>query len=209
MERIDSIEYLFKLAHKQLEIENCNKKIKEIKLKLKKDIGIKSNLIKKSSYANTNHNNNYNESNNMSSTVKSKLLSMKNESETIDNEDQKDAYKEIIRKLSNENLKFDIIKRPEVSYIDNIRKHIEQIERDIIDLKKNEINRVYRCFIEYDYENRYHTNIETVLSALNGIDAKDTEKNPFNMEKKNYISTIKKIRFFDHEHTKKILSKNK
>ena len=207
---IDSIEYLFKLAHKQLEIENCNKKIKEIKLKLKKEIGDKNNsLIKKSINANSNQNNNYNESNNMSSTVKSKLLNMKNESETIDNEEQKDAYKDIIRELSKEDLKFDIIKRPEVSYIDKIRKHIEQIEHDIIDLKKNEINRIYRCFIEYDYENRYHTNIETVLSALIGIDAKDTEMNHFNIEKKNYISTIRKIRFFDHEHTRKVLSKNK
>lgn len=206
---IDSIEYLFKLAHKQLEIENCNKKIKEIKLKLKKEIGDNNNLIKRNINTNTNHNNNYNESNNISSTVKSKLLNMKNESETIDNEDQKDAYKDIIRELSKDDLKFDIIKRPEVSYINNIRKHIEQIERDIIELKKNEINRIYRCFIEYDYENRYHTSIETVLSALIGIDAKDTEMNHFNIEKKNYISTIRKIRFFDHEHTRKVLSKNK
>ena len=207
---IDSIEYLFKLAHKQLEIEKCKKKIKEIKLKLKKEIGDNNNMIKKSTNTNINHNNNnYNESNNLSSTVKSKLLNMKNESETIDNEDQKDAYKDIIRELSKDDLKFEIIKRPEVSYIDNIRKHIEQIENDIIELKKNEINRIYRCFIEYDYENRYHTNIETVLSALIGIDAKDTEMNHFNIEKKNYISTIRKIRFFDHEHTRKVLSKNK
>ena len=205
---IDSIEYLFKLAHKQLEIENCKKKIKEIKLKLKKEIDDNNILIKKTTNTNKNHNNNYNESNNISN-VKSKLLNMKNESETIDNEDQNDAYKDIIRELSKDDLKFDIIKRPEVSYIDKIRNHIEQIERDIIELKKYEINRIYRCFIEYDYENRYHTNIETVLSALIGIDAKDTEMNHFNIEKKNYISTIRKIRFFDHEHTRKVISKNK
>ena len=205
---IDSIEYLFKLAHKQLEIENCKKKIKEIKLKLKKEIDDNNILIKRTTNTNKNHNNNYNESNNISN-VKSKLLNMKNESETIDNEDQNDAYKDIIRELSKDDLKFDIIKRPEVSYIDKIRNHIEQIERDIIELKKYEINRIYRCFIEYDYENRYHTNIETVLSALIGIDAKDTEMNHFNIEKKNYISTIRKIRFFDHEHTRKVISKNK
>ena len=205
---IDSIEYLFKLAHKQLEIENCKKKIKEIKLKLKKEIDDNNILIKRTTNTNKNHNNNYNESNNISN-VKYKLLNIKNESETIDNKDQNDAYKNIIKKLSKDDLKFDIIKRPEVSYIDKIRKHIEQIERDIIELKKYEINRIYRCFIEYDYENRYHTNIETVLSALIGIDAKDTEMNHFNIEKKNYISTIRKIRFFDHEHTRKVISKNK
>lgn len=131
---IDSIEYLFKLAHKQLEIENCKKKIKEIKLKLKKEIDDNNILIKRTTNTNKNHNNNYNESNNISN-VKSKLLNMKNESETIDNEDQNDAYKDIIRELSKDDLKFDIIKRPEVSYIDKIRNHIEQIERDIIELK--------------------------------------------------------------------------
>ena len=44
-------------------------------------------------------------------------------------------------------------------------------------MKKIEINRIYKCFIEKDYENIYHTNIDTVLSALIGFDAKDTEVN--------------------------------
>ena len=96
---------------------------------------------------------------------------------------------------------------PEVLYINNIRKHIEQIESDIIELKKREIQRIYKCFIEFDYENKFHTTIETVLSALIGIDAKDTEMNKYNIIKKDYISSLKKIRFFDHEHIRKILSK--
>ena len=201
----ESIDYLFKLAHKQLEIENCNKKIKEIKLKLKKELEQKYSIVKLNTKNNKNNYSNYNESNNMSSMVKSRLLNMKNESETIESEDKKD-YKDLIKEYAKKE-NFDIIKNPDVSYIDKIKKHIEQIELDIIELKKKEINRIYKCFIEYDYENKYHTNIETVLSALIGVDAKDTEMNHFNMEKKNYITTIKNIRFFDHEHTRKILSK--
>ena len=60
---------------------------------------------------------------------------------------------------------------------------------------------------EFDYENKFHTNVETVLTALLGIDAKDTELNKYNIVKKEYIASLKKIRFFDHEHIRKILSK--
>ena len=45
-EDFDSIDYLFKLAHKQLEIEMCHKRIKEIKLNLKNKIGYKYSNIK-------------------------------------------------------------------------------------------------------------------------------------------------------------------
>ena len=44
-------------------------------------------------------------------------------------------------------------------------------------MKKIEINRIYKCFIEKDYENIYHTSIDTVLAALIGLDEKDTEVN--------------------------------
>ena len=44
-------------------------------------------------------------------------------------------------------------------------------------MKKIEINKIYKCFIEKDNENIYHTNIDTVLAALIGLDEKDTEVN--------------------------------
>jgi hypothetical protein len=56
-------------------------------------------------------------------------------------------------------------------------------------MKKIEINRIYKCFIEKDYENIYHTNIDTVSSALIGFDEKDTEINKYNTVKKNYVKT--------------------
>ena len=203
----DSIDYLFKLAHKQLEIENCHKKIKEIKLKLKNKISYKYNFIKLKTISD-NKSKDFNESNVLPSTIKEKIfMYIKNESQTIDNENKKDVYRDLLKEFEEKNLQFEIINMPEVLYINNIRKHIEQIESDIIELKKREIQRIYRCFIEFDYENKFHTTIETVLSALIGIDAKDTEMNKYNIIKKDYISRLKKIRFFDHEHIRKILSK--
>lgn len=58
-------------------------------------------------------------------------------------------------------------------------------------MKKIEINRIYKCFIEKDYENIYHTNIDTVLAALIGLDEKDTEVNKHNPVKKNHVTSIK------------------
>jgi hypothetical protein len=203
----DSIDYLFKLANKQIEIENCNKKIKEVKLKLKNQLGNKYDYIKLKTNTN-NKSTDFNESSNIPSMIKAKTyFKMKKESEMLENENKKDLYKELIKEFKGKDLQFEIIKMPEVDYIKEIKKRILQIENEILELKKKEIRRIYKCFIEFDYENKYHANVETVLSALIGLDAKDTELNKYNVVKKEYISSLRKIRFFDHEHIRKILSK--
>ena len=203
----DSIDYLFKLANKQIEIESCNKKINEIKIKLKKEIGDKYDYVKL--YTNNNKSNDFNESNNnMPSMIKAKAyLKMRKDSQIQENENKKDVYKDLVKEFEEKNLQFELINLPDIEYIREIKKRIKQIEDEILELKKKEIRRIYRCFIEFDYENKYHTNVETVLSALLGIDAKDTELNKYNVVKKEYITSLKKIRFFDHEHIRKILSK--
>ena len=202
----ESIDYLFKLAHKQLEIEYFSKKIREMKLNLKKDISIKyKDDIKKLNISNKVENENNNK---YSSFDKRKLYSnMKKENNVLANENKKDVYRDLVKEFEEKNLQFELINLPDIEYIREIKKRIKQIEDEILELKKKEIRRIYRCFIEFDYENKYHTNVETVLSALLGIDAKDTELNKYNVVKKEYITSLKKIRFFDHEHIRKILSK--
>ena len=202
----ESIDYLFKLAHKQLEIEYFSKKIREMKLNLKKDISIKyKDDIKKLNISNKVENENNNK---YSSFDKRKLYSnMKKENNVLANENKKDVYRDLVKEFEEKNLQFEIMNLPEVNRINSVKKHVEKIRDDIIQLKKNEIKRISKCFIENNYEEKYHTNIETVLSALIGTDAKDTEMNKYNTHKKNYIAKLKKIRFFDHEHIRKILSK--
>ena len=202
----ESIDYLFKLAHKQLEIEYFSKKIREMKLNLKKDISIKyKDDIKKLNISNKVENENNNK---YFSFDKRKLYSnMKKENNVLANENKKDVYRDLVKEFEEKNLQFEIMNLPEVNRINNVKKHVEKIRDDIIQLKKNEIKRISKCFIENNYEEKYHTNIETVLSALIGTDAKDTEMNKYNTHKKNYIAKLKKIRFFDHEHIRKILSK--
>ena len=202
---LESIEYLFQLAQLQLEIDYFTKKILEMKLALKKDISskYKNDIIKLNINNNKDNGNKKNLINH-----KSKIFrDMEKDSEEIELENKKNIYTELVKEFEKKNLQFEITNLPEVNRINKVKKHIEKIKKDIVELKKNEIKRISKCFIENDYEEKYHTNIETVLAALIGIDAKDTEMNKFNLNKKDYLSKLKKIRFFDHEHIRKILSK--
>ena len=202
---LESIEYLFQLAQLQLEIDYFTKKILEMKLALKKDISTKykNDIIKLNINNNKDNGNKKNCINH-----KSKIFrNMEKDSEEIELENKKNVYTELVKEFEKKNLQFEITNLPEVNRINKVKKHIEKIKKDIVELKKNEIKRISKCFIENDYEEKYHTNIETVLAALIGIDAKDTEMNKFNLNKKDYLSKLKKIRFFDHEHIRKILSK--
>jgi hypothetical protein len=202
---LESIEYLFKLAQLQIEIDYFTKKIGEMKMALKKDISskYKNDIIKLNIFNQIDNENNNNFINN-----KSKIfLDMKKDSEEMTLENKKNVYTELVKEFEKKNLQFEITNLPEVNKINKVKKNIEKIKKDITELKKNEVKRVSKCFIENDYEEKYHTNIENVLAALIGIDAKDTEMNKFNLNKKEYLSKLKKIRFFDHEHIRKIMSK--
>ena len=200
---LESIDYLFKLAHKQLEIEFFTKKIREMKLDLKKDISVKyKDDIKKLNMSNKIENA---DNNNYSYLDRKKLyLKIKKQKKKLVNKNQKDVYRNLVKEFEEKKHQFEIIDLPELNKINKIKKHIEKIRDDIIQLKKNEVKRITKCFIENDYEEKFHTNIETVLAALIGEDAKDTEMNKYNINKKNYITKLKKIRFFDHEHIRKI-----
>ena len=206
----DSIEYLFKLANKQLEAEFYTKKIIEMKISLKKDITLKYDISKfnKSSKFEGEEDEEENNNDNKFFDKSKLLLNVKKQSQGIVIENKKDVYKDLVKEFEdNKNIQFDLSNLPEINKINTVKKHVEKIRNEIAELKRNEIKRIFKCFIENGYEEKFHTNIETVLSALIGTDAKDTEMNKYNSVKKNYISKLKKIRFFDHEHIRKILSK--
>ena len=197
----DSIDYLFQLAHKQLEIEFFIRKINDMKLSLKNDLPKKyKNDIKKLNITSRNANKN----NKICFLDKTKLYSKHDNTELI-NKNKKNVYKSLVKKFKKKNLEFGLINIPEINKINNVRKHIEKIKNDIVQLKQNEIKRIFKCFIENNYDEKYNTNIDTVLTALVGPDTRDTEINQYNIVKKNHILKLKKIRFFDHEYTKKII----
>jgi len=201
----ESIEYLFKLAQKQLEIEYFTKKVREMKLSLKKDISIKykNDFIKLNVY-----NKDENENNNNLLLNKSKFYSIiKKKSDDLVHGNKNDIYRILVKEFEKKNSKIEINNLPEINRINKVKEHIENIKKEILELKQNEIKRISKCFLEKNYEEKYHTNIETVLTAIVGADSKDTEMTKYNSVRKTHISELKKIRFFDYGHTRRITSK--
>lgn len=200
----ESIDYLFKLARKQNSMDSLNKKILEIKMKLKKKVSNKTHLLKS-----PNNGNKSNEtiSNNKLLSVKAKLLlRSEKENKNLENEKKKDIYRDLVSQFKGNGIKFEIINMPEINMIKKLEKEIEKTKKEISELKTNEVNRIIKCFIEKNYENIFHTKIDTVLAALIGLDEKDAEVNRFNIVRKNYFASIKQIRFYDHKYVTKKLS---
>ena len=204
----ESIDYLFKLALKHNSLEALIKKKLEVKIKLKKKIFTKSHFLKSQEDNDDNEDNveKTNEiiNNNKSLSVKAKLvLRLEKETKLLERGKKKDVYRALVKKFKGSENKFEIINMPEIFMIKKLENKIKKAREELLELKRNEINRIIKCFLENNYENKYHTNIETVLAALIGEDEKDTEMNRYNIAKKNYFASIRQIRFYSHRYMSK------
>ena len=98
--------------------------------------------------------------------------------------------------LKNKSLYYD--KMPEINEIHQLRKKIISLNKQLEEMKKNEIKRIFKEYIENDYEKSYRAPIEVVLGALIGEHARNVQMNNFNVYKKSHYDEIKTIRFFDY-----------
>ena len=197
----ESIDYLFKLARKQYSIQEILDQISDIKIRLRKEIK-KNHLQLKTPSINENRINeiiNYNKT----LSVKEKLV-LKNEYESrmLKKESMKDVYKDLVNQFKKNKTKFQISNFPEAKKINKLNEEIEVIKKEIDDLKQKEVNRIFICFLEENYENKFHTNMDNVLAALIGFEGKEAEMSRFQSVKKNYITHKKRVRFFAHDYTK-------
>ena len=118
----------------------------------------------------------------------------------------KGTFKEI-SKIFEDNCKDLIcINFPEVNNIKNLEKKVKQIENDIKIMKKNEIKRIFKEFIDNDYENKYNTSIDVVLGALFGEKSRNIQVNNFYVFKKGHFDEIKNIRFYEFEKRNGLIS---
>ena len=210
----NAIEFLFKLANKSIELENKKKLLNDNKKKLniqihkqyfinnKNSIDInnfskqsknrrssllfKTNLIKKNSILKR--------SVSQANIVKTYIHS------SVDDEqrDQEmNTFKEISKLVENkENM--EIEKMPGMNDIETLQKKIKSIENEIVELKNKEIIRIFKEFIENDYQNKYRVSIDVVLAALLGEHMKNIEVNKFSKFKKEYYENLKNIRFYEY-----------
>ena len=107
--------------------------------------------------------------------------------------------------MNNKKNKIDITKLNGIEKIDELKLKIKEIETEIVDLKKAEINRVFKEFVQNDYQNKYHVPIDIALAALFGEHSKNVEVNRFSKFKKEYFDELKNIPFYQYGQDKNSL----
>ena len=217
-----AIEFLFKLANKSIELENS----KNLLNKNKKDLTLK---IHKLYFINNEHNT---ESNNFTkkqfggkskrtsllfktNLIKKNSILKRSVSQTniiktyihssVDDEQrdqEKNTFKEILKFYEKRNNNYEIEKMEGMGRIEDLQNKIKIIENEIVELKNKEIMRIFKQFVENDYQHRYHVTIDVVLAALLGEHMKNIEVNKFAKFKKEYLENLKNIRFYEYRKNK-------
>ena len=217
-----AIEFLFKLANKSIELENS----KNLLNKNKKDLTLK---IHKLYFINNDHNTDSNNFTKKQFGGKSKRTSLlfktnlikknsilkRSVSQTniiktyihssVDDEQrdqEKNTFKEILKFYEKRNNNYEIEKMEGMGRIEDLQNKIKIIENEIVELKNKEIMRIFKQFVENDYQHRYHVTIDVVLAALLGEHMKNIEVNKFAKFKKEYLENLKNIRFYEYRKNK-------
>ena len=200
------IEFLFQYAHKSIELENTKKRLNELKNNLqiqihnlfynsvppsspekyKSSFEFKTNLIKN------------NKSLKKSIGEHNFINAYINGSDNDDDNQNINSVKEMSNLIANKKNNIDISKLNGIEKIDVLKLKIKEIEAEIQSLKKKETNRIFKEFIENDYQNKYHARIDNVLAALLGEHSKNIEVNKYSKFKKDYFDEIKNIRFYQY-----------
>ena len=128
--------------------------------------------------------------------ISSKIMSHNNEDE--EDEIFKSNIKEISKIFENKDNSFDIIKMPMINEKHKLEEKIKELEAEIQNMKDNEIKRIFKEYIDNDYQNKYHAPIDVVLGALLGEHSRNIHVNKFNSFKKEYLDEMKNIRFYEY-----------
>ena len=89
-----------------------------------------------------------------------------------------------------------------IEKLEELKSKIKSIENEIFNLRKRETTRLFKEFVENDYENKYHVSIDVVLAALLGEHIKNIEINKYSKYKKEYFDELKFVRFYQYGHDK-------
>ena len=202
-----SIEFLFQYAHKSIELENFKKILNEVKEKLQIEIHklfynskspkrysssfeFKTDLIKK----NTISKKSIKEHNFINSYIKA--------SETEEENKNVNYLKEMQNLTGQKKSEINFNKLKGIEKLEELKSKIKSIENEIFNLRKRETTRLFKEFVENDYENKYHVSIDIVLAALLGEHIKNIEINKYSKYKKEYLDELKFVRFYQYGHDK-------
>ena len=168
-----SIQFLFELAKKVIELINNKNELENYK----KDLYLKYNdKNKKRIFATSLSTNNIQ---NPLTDINTNLI----------NNLKKNRVKSLNKNSEKLNVNF--------NKLNYIKDKINDLNNEIKEFKKKEVNRIIHEFIENDYEKRYNVIIDVVLSALLGDNNKENEIKRYLKAKKEYKNKIINLRFFD------------
>ena len=186
-----SIDFLFNVAHKSYEIS----KIKEEVKLLRKELDSQFEDINK-------HNPNKNifrTSLNDKFTTNFLPKNRLNHFEKIKNKfNQKYTLKNISKYFKQyKNPYRKVLDNPSIQKISDLATQTSLIEYEILKLKRNELNRLFKEFFENKYAEKYNVNLETVIGALVGENKRDYEMNKYYKMKREYFDNMRYIQYFN------------
>ena len=198
-----AIDYLFTVAHKTLLLAKTKNEITQTKKQLQKE------LVERKKERENNEESKENEKSDelfrtsifpiknkqmIKALSQNNIFMMKRKEEEENEELNLKKIKLLLQKRKS-NIDSDLIQH--ISQINLLTQKMKMIEREIHQLKKNEMRRLFKEFMENDYERRYNVIIDVVIAALVGEYNKHSEMAKVAQRRKQYKKDIQHIQFYN------------
>ena len=184
-----SIHYLFKAAHKSIEITKIKNEIQ----KYRKELDYQIENISRSTKSPTKSIFRTTVNNKITNTILPKIKL----TNSLNDTDNKITLKNINTILDGKNPYSKILEDPSIQIISNLVEASNIIELDLINLRRAEMDRLFKEFFENNYEEKFKANLETVIGALVGENKRDIEMIRFYKMKREYNDNMKVVQFFN------------
>ena len=188
-----SIDYLFEVAHRSVEINKIKNEIQTYRKELDYQFEI---INKQNKFDNqrTLFRTSIQEKLNSKSLPKIKLNQIHIAEKNINQNNV--TIKNIGNVLNEKNPYSKILENPIIQKISDLAAQSSEIEYEIIKMKRKELNRLFKEFFINDYQNKFHVVIETVIGALVGENKRDHEMVKYAKMKKDYFDNIRYIQYY-------------
>ena len=215
----ESIDYLFTIAHKTTDLKHLEEEIAKEKSKMQNEV---KQVVVLKTLSNTTNNSPITTAKNLFQTsvvnipstrkhnFRARKASMIAKKYSANKEYKVNHILNICsqrEKIETEENKQGLFNLPSVKNINVLTHKKDLIEKELKKLKKEEMERLFKLFIEDDYERKNEVAAEVVLAALVGEVNKDREMQTYTKLRKNYFESIKKAEFFSITRKENELSK--
>lgn len=196
-----AVDYLFTVAHKTLLLSKTKNEIAQIKQQLQTEF-----LERKKEKIEESKENERSEelfrtsifpvkNKQMIKALSKNNIFMMKKNEKDENEELNLKKIKVILQKRKSNIDSDLIQH--ISQINFLTQKLKIIEKEIHQLKMKEMRRLFKEFMENDYERRYNVIIDVVIAALVGEYNKHSEMVEISQRRKQYKKDIQNIQFFN------------